>query len=76
VLLPPSPKFQDQLLGDPVEASVKLTAKGAVPLVGLALKFATGAATGAGDTVTTLEVLLEPLALETVNVAVKVPVLL
>jgi hypothetical protein len=44
--------------------------------VGLALKFATGAATGTAVTVITFEVLLEPLALETVNVAVKVPVLL
>jgi hypothetical protein len=29
LLVAPSPKFQDQLVGDPVEASVKLTAKGA-----------------------------------------------
>ena len=29
VLVLPSPKFQDQLVGDPVEELVKLTAKGA-----------------------------------------------
>ena len=29
VLEVPSPKFQDQLVGEPVEESVKLTAKGA-----------------------------------------------
>ena len=37
VLLPPSPKLQDQLVGGPVEVSVNETARGAVPLVGFAM---------------------------------------
>ena len=38
-----SPKSQDRFgSGDPVEASVKVTAKGSVPLMGLAVKPATG----------------------------------
>jgi hypothetical protein len=67
LLVPPSPKLQDQLVGELVEVSVKLTARGAVPLVGLALK----PATGAGEvTVIVFEVLLEPLLLEAVKVTV------
>jgi hypothetical protein len=38
----PSPKFQVRLVTVPVEVSVKATVKGAVPLVGLAVKLATG----------------------------------
>ena len=39
-----SPKSQDRLSGkDPLEVSVKVTAKGAPPLVGLAVKLANGA---------------------------------
>jgi hypothetical protein len=40
-----SPNAHDQELGEPVEVSVKFTANGAVPLVGLPVKFATGGAT-------------------------------
>ena len=43
MLVAPSPKFQLQAAMLPVEASVKLTFNGAVPVVGLALKPATGA---------------------------------
>src|SRR5258707_5925521 len=38
----PSPKFQKRLVIVPVELSVKLTNKGAVPPVGVALKAAIG----------------------------------
>ncbi len=38
-----SPKVQDQAVGALVEESVKVTAKGAVPVVGVPEKFATGA---------------------------------
>ena len=37
-----SPKVQDQEVGLPVEVSVKLTASGGAPLVGVPVKFATG----------------------------------
>jgi hypothetical protein len=40
----PSPKLQDQAVGLPEDVSVKATASGAGPLVGEALKLATGAA--------------------------------
>ena len=46
MLVLPSPNFQDQLVGVPVEVSVKFHFKGA-PLVGLALKLATGGAAAA-----------------------------
>jgi hypothetical protein len=39
----PSPKFQDRVVMLPVEVSVKFTVTGAVPEVGVAVKFATGA---------------------------------
>jgi len=39
----PSPKFQFQETGLPVEVSENWTARGAWPLVGLAVKLATGA---------------------------------
>ena len=41
-LVPPSPNVQDQLVTGPVEPSVNETASGTVPLVGDAVKFATG----------------------------------
>ena len=43
-VVPPSPKFQALLVMEPVELSVKFTAKGAAPEVGLAVKLAAGAA--------------------------------
>ncbi len=43
MLVVPSPKFQFHAVMLPVEVSVNATAKGAVPVVGLALKPATGA---------------------------------
>ena len=42
VLVPPSPKFQDHAVGVPEDVSVKVTVSGAVPLVGFAVKLATG----------------------------------
>ena len=44
VSVPPSPKSQDHAVGKLLEASVKLTAKGPAPLVGVPAKSATGAA--------------------------------
>ena len=44
--MPPSPKAQDQPVGEPVEESVKLTASGAWPLPGLVMKLATGGGLG------------------------------
>ena len=43
VEVPPSPKFHERAVIVPVEESVKLTLSGATPLVGVAVKFATGA---------------------------------
>jgi hypothetical protein len=43
VLYVPSPKLQFQLVGVFVEVSVNWTMSGAVPYVGVAVKFATGA---------------------------------
>jgi N-acetylmuramic acid 6-phosphate (MurNAc-6-P) etherase len=42
----PSPKFQDQLEMLPLDVSVRVTTSGANPVVGLAVKLATGAGTG------------------------------
>ena len=42
VLVVPSPKFQFHAVTLPVEVSVNATFKDAVPVVGLALKLATG----------------------------------
>ena len=42
--MPPSPKAQAQLVGEPVLVSVKFTVRGAVPLVGVAVKPAVGPA--------------------------------
>jgi hypothetical protein len=44
VLVPSSPKLQAYPLTVPVEPLVKVTAKGAVPEMVVAVKFATGAA--------------------------------
>jgi hypothetical protein len=41
-----SPRFQERLVMLPVDASANVTVSGAVPLVGLAVKLATGAAAG------------------------------
>jgi len=46
VLVPPSPKLQLLDVIEPEEASVKLTANGAVPLVGEPEKLATGGGVG------------------------------
>jgi hypothetical protein len=43
LLVPPSSKVQFQLVGLPVERSVKLTGRGTHPEFGVALKAATGA---------------------------------
>ena len=43
MLVPPSPKVHDQLLGLPEDWSVKFTVSGAQPLVGDPVKSATGA---------------------------------
>ena len=40
VEVPPSPKFQLQLVGLPVDKSVKFTVSGAAPVVGVPEKFA------------------------------------
>ena len=39
--VPPSPKFQFQLVGVPVDVSVNVTESGAVPEVGVPVKLAT-----------------------------------
>lgn len=39
----PLPKFQNQLMGFPVEASVKFTTNGEQPAAGVAVKLANGA---------------------------------
>jgi hypothetical protein len=51
VAVVPSPRFQDRLDTLPVDVSVRVTTSGAVPVVGLAVKLATGA--GAGTTALT-----------------------
>jgi hypothetical protein len=43
-LVPPSPNVHEWFVIVPVDASVKVTLSGAAPLVGLAVKSATGAA--------------------------------
>ena len=43
MLVEPSPKLQAQLVTLPVVASVNATVSGATPLVGVIVKFATGA---------------------------------
>jgi hypothetical protein len=44
----PSPKAHDHDVGPPVDVSVNRTARGAVPLVGVAAKLAVGACVAAG----------------------------
>ena len=44
--VPPSPNVHAQLVGCPVDVSVKATVSGAVPLVGDPVKFATGGSGG------------------------------
>jgi hypothetical protein len=44
----PSPKFHERLVTVPVDVSVRVTGSGAVPLVGFAVKLATGGAEGGG----------------------------
>jgi len=70
VLVDPSPNCHAEDVYAPVERLVKLTVSGAVPVNGLPLKFATGAA---GLTVIVREADDFPAALETVNTAVYVP---
>ena len=67
MLVPPSPKLQDQLVTPPVELSVNETVSGDVPLVGDAMKFATG---NGGLTVTAVSKDDEPYALDTVRITV------
>jgi hypothetical protein len=73
VEVPPSPKSQLQLVGDPVLVSVKLTVSGADPAVGVATKLAVGAA---GWVTVIVRVAVDcPCVFEAVNVAVNVPAL-
>jgi hypothetical protein len=59
--VPPSPNSQDHDVGEPVEVSVKLTGSGAVPVVGDAVKDATGAAGPPGGLTVMVRVLdVEP----------------
>jgi len=66
----PSPKFQSRLVMLPLDWSVNCTVKGALPDVGLAVKFAVGA--GGGGVLTWIVTLLlfDPPLPVTVNVAV------
>ena len=73
MLVVPSPKFQSQDVGAFVDLSVKVTPSGAAPVTGVAVKFATGAGVGAGVTTIFFWAELDPPALLTVSVAVKVP---
>ncbi len=73
VLVTPSPKSHSQAVIVPVDTSLKLTVKGTVPLMGLAVKSAVG-----GNVVTVMKlgrvkVLLPPGPL-TVKLTVKMPV--
>ncbi len=70
--VPPSPKVQAQLVGEPLLVSVKFTTRGAVPVVGVAVKLAVGA--DGWLTVMVRDAELDPWLFVTVNVAVKVPV--
>ena len=67
----PSPKVQLQpLVGPPLDRSLKATVNGWVPLVGVPLKSATGAA---GSTVITMLLESDPPGPVTSNIAVKLP---
>ncbi len=72
VLVPPSPKVQDQAVGVLVEVSVKVTVWPMAGVLGVEVNEATGART-AWDTVTLLLTALDPTALVAVRVTVKVP---
>jgi hypothetical protein len=72
LLVPPSPKLHDRVATAPVEVSVNVTVNGAGPLVGVAVKLATG--TIAPVPVTVL-VELPPLAVVKVTVLVNPPAL-
>ena len=67
LLVVPSPKFQDQPVTLPVEVSLKVASSGAGPLVGLAVKPATGAV---AVVEMVLVVVVLPPALLTVNFTV------
>jgi hypothetical protein len=72
----PSPKFHAQLVGAFVEESVKVTARGAAPLVGLAVKEATGATVPPPPDVTVMVLaaeVLDPAELDAVRVTLYVP---
>ena len=71
VLLTVSPNFQHQFVTDPpVEVSVNVTVKGAVPVVGVALKLAIGASDEGVATVIRLVLVTELLAPEPCTVRV------
>ena len=67
MLVPPSPKSQDQPVTPPVELSVNKTERGTVPLTGDAVKFATGLG---GLTVIVVSFEDDPAELETVRITV------
>jgi uncharacterized protein (DUF58 family) len=71
--VPPSPNSQAHDVGAPVEVSVKLTGSGAVPVVGDAVKEATGAGVAAGSTVMVAVAEVEPPLFVAVSFAVYVP---
>ena len=54
MLLVPSPNFQAHVLTVPVEVSVNCTGRGAGPVVGVALKLATGGGVVGGVVVVTV----------------------
>jgi hypothetical protein len=66
VLVPPSPKFHDHDVGEPVEVSVNCTTSPACGDDGDHVKFATVAA-GAVETVLVMKVALAPPLFETLN---------
>ena len=66
----PSPKSHDHPVGDPVEVSVNFTSSGAVPVVGVAVKSATGEGAGSPATSTVRVTVAEPPAFVTVRLTV------
>ena len=73
MLVAPLPKFQAQAVGTPVDVSVKVTIRGAVPDSLLELKEDTGGGGSGSEAVTVLVLEDEPLALVAVKVMVYVP---
>jgi hypothetical protein len=71
--VPPSPKFQSREDIVPVEASVKVTDSGAVPLVTDDVNDATGAPIGSPTIIVAEAESINPSELVTVNVTIKVP---